>query len=69
MFAARYFTLRYWAARFWPKVGSEPTDVEICDEPDFACVLPSEPTLSLAFARDPQLACEVPGEPTLALRC
>jgi len=23
MFAARYFTLRYWATRFWPKVGSD----------------------------------------------
>ena len=23
MFPARYFSPRYWAARFWPKVGSD----------------------------------------------
>lgn len=31
MFPSRYFNPRYWASRFWPKVGGEPVETPDCN--------------------------------------
>lgn len=31
MFTSKYFNPRYWAERYWPKVGGEPVDTPNCN--------------------------------------
>jgi len=39
MFTTRYFNPRYWAQRFWPKVGGEAPDFPACDSGGYSRVL------------------------------
>lgn len=68
MFAARYFTLRYWAARFWPKVGAGDTSATIHVLPRLRCAVPSVATHNLRIPSHPTAACRIPSVPTLTLR-
>jgi hypothetical protein len=68
MFAARYFNPRYWASRFWAKVGATGTAVVVHRLRGLRCVVPSVTTHNLRVPAAPAAACRVPSVPTLTLR-
>ena len=67
--ALRYFNPRYWASRYWPKVGAASTDTTtICHE-SIVLRYPKNPALVLRYPENASVVLRYPKNPSLTLRC
>ena len=67
--ALRYFNPRYWASRYWPKIGAASTDPTVLCHESIVLRYPANPAVVLRVVPNPSVTLKYPPNPSIVLRC